>query len=395
MLEMQNRVTATVRVTERSGVLGVVQIERSRARVKFIGGFMLYEFLSEHRLEIISRCRSKVAARLAPRPAESEMERGVPLFLDQLVETLRLRLAPSLTMDEQAMRNGNDLLRLGIMVAQVVHSYGDVCQAVTELAQELDYPISTDEFCRLNRSLDDAIADAVTEYQRQRDEFVADGTTERMGVFLHELRNLIHSASLAYEAVREGSVGIAGSTGAVLGRSLTGLRNLVNTSVADVRLERGSLNAEVLSLRDFIADVEAAAAIEARERGLEFSVRAVEPGITIAADREIMASVLANLLQNAFKFTKPHGSVSLNVRTKGERVMIDVEDQCGGLAAGTSEDIFKPFTQQGLDRSGLGLGLAVSLRGVEVDGGTLRVVDRPGTGCTFTIDMPKYQTQAA
>ena len=51
---------------------------------------MLHEFLTLHRDEIIARTRQKVAARTAPRPTEAEIERGVPLFLTQLAETLRL-----------------------------------------------------------------------------------------------------------------------------------------------------------------------------------------------------------------------------------------------------------------------------------------------------------------
>ena len=55
-------------------------------------------------------------------------------------------------------------------MSQVVHDYGDVCQAITELAVEMDAPISTDDFRMLNRCLDDAIAGAVTEYGRERNQ---------------------------------------------------------------------------------------------------------------------------------------------------------------------------------------------------------------------------------
>ena len=55
-------------------------------------------------------------------------------------------------------------------MSQVVHDYGDVCQAITDLAVEAAKPISADDFRTLNRCLDDAIAGAVTEYGRERDE---------------------------------------------------------------------------------------------------------------------------------------------------------------------------------------------------------------------------------
>jgi signal transduction histidine kinase len=350
---------------------------------------MLHEFLIEQRDEIITRCRTKVAARRAPRATDGELQLGVPLFLDQLAETLRLKLSSSAAMGENAARNGSDLLRMGITVAQVVHSYGDVCQAVTELAVERNFSITTDEFRTLNRCLDDAIADSVTEYERERDQSLADANTERLGVFSHELRNLLNSASLAFDALSTGSVGIGGSTGAVLARSLKGMRSLVDGSLAEVRLESGMQNDTLILVDAFIEEVEISAAMEARARGLELQAPPVELGVAVIADRQILTSVVANLLHNAFKFTRPGGSVSLYVLTTDDRVLMVVEDECGGLAPGTVENLFRPFEQRDADRTGLGLGLAICLRGVQASGGSIDVHNKPGKGCAFTIDLPR------
>ena len=98
-----------------------------------------------------------------------------------------------------------------------MHDYGDVCQSITDLAMELNAPISTDDFRTLNRCLDDAIAGAVTEFGRGRtspastDE--AARGSERLGFLAHELRNLTNTALLAFEALKTGSVGVAGNTG--------------------------------------------------------------------------------------------------------------------------------------------------------------------------------------
>jgi hypothetical protein len=86
----------------------------------------------------------------------------VPVFLDQLRNALRLGETTSPEISTSAIRHGHDLLRQGFTVSQVVHDYGDVCQAITELAVELNAPISTEDFRILNRCLDDAIAGAVT-----------------------------------------------------------------------------------------------------------------------------------------------------------------------------------------------------------------------------------------
>src|SRR5579862_2388386 len=138
---------------------------------------MLHEFITFHREEIIRRCQRKVAARSVPPPTESEIEHGVPLFLEQLVAALRLGLRSNSPIGPTALLHGHDLLLQGFTVSQVVHDYGDVCQAITELAVELNAPISAEDFRTLNGCLDDAIAGAVTEYGRGRNQSTLDGET--------------------------------------------------------------------------------------------------------------------------------------------------------------------------------------------------------------------------
>ena len=121
---------------------------------------MLYEFITLNREEIITRCRAKVATRSMPPPSETEINHGVPLFLDQLVDMLRSGGTSTLAIDESAGQHGHDLLLKGFTVSQVVHDYGDVCQTVTDLALETNAPISTEDFRTLNRCLDEAIASA-------------------------------------------------------------------------------------------------------------------------------------------------------------------------------------------------------------------------------------------
>jgi len=78
----------------------------------------------------------------------------------------------------------------------------------------------------------------------------------------------------------------------------------------------------------------------------------------------------------------------------GGRVCIDVEDECGGLAEGKLEELFHPFTQAGVDRSGFGLGLAISKQAIEAHHGTIHVRNVPGKGCNFTIDLPSHRAAA-
>ena len=375
---------------------------------------MLHEFLTANYQTLVGRCRAKVAKRTIPWASNAELLHGIPLFLEQLIRTLQLEQGatplesrkvsgpsePGKTpvfseIGSSAAKHGNELLRQGFTVDQVVYDYGDLCQAITELAVECNAPVTTDEFRTLNRCLDNAIADAVTEYGRQRDNMVcAEGSqalAQRLGSLAHELRNLLNSAMLSVEAIKAGNVGIGGATGGVLDRSLIGLRNIIDRSLVDVRLTVGMPAArERIDLAEFIAQVQVAGVLEAKAKRCALAVSPVENGIEVHADRQMLASAVANLLQNAFKFTRGHSEVSLRAFREEDRVLIEIEDECGGLPEGTLEHLFKPFEQEGGDRTGLGLGLSITRRSVEANGGIVSVRSLPGTGCVFIIDLPVY-----
>ena len=186
----------------------------------------LSQFIDGHRGELILRCRAKVAGRSAPPPTEAEIDHGVPLFLNQVSDELRHGPSKTQEIGESAKKHGRDLLGQGFNISQVVHGYGDVCQSITDLAVEESAPISTGDFRTLNRCLDDAIAGAVTEYSQ------AQGAT-RDGQ-PNELRNLIETATTAFEVMQTGKVGLKGGTGAVVLRSLRAMSTLLDRQSAQV-----------------------------------------------------------------------------------------------------------------------------------------------------------------
>lgn len=340
-----------------------------------------------------------------------DLDHGVPRFLDQLINTLQVEQTSEPLRSRKisgpsgggpgaseiavtAALHGRELSERGFTVDQVVHDYGDLCQAITDLANERSVQIDNDEFRTLNRCLDNGIADAVTEYVFQRDSVLENknvkALNEQLGFLAHELRNLVHTATLAVVAIKAGNVGTNGATGALLDRSLIGMRNLIDRSLAGVRLTAGMPSrAQLISLADFIADVKVSASLEAQTRGCKFIVGNVSRDLALDVDREILLSAVGNLLQNAFKFTRSHSEVTLNAYAAADRIRIDVEDHCGGLPPGAAEEMFLPFKQGGEDRSGLGLGLAICRRSVEANDGTLKVRDIPGSGCVFTIELPR------
>jgi signal transduction histidine kinase len=354
---------------------------------------MLYEFITVNRDEIVRRCRAKVATRPVPPPTAAEIDHGVPLFLNQLVDALRRGLSSSDEIGTSAVMHGHDLLRQGFTVSQVVHDYGDVCQSITELAGETDAPISTDDFRLLNGCLDNAIASAVTQFGREQDQSTIDGGTarenERLGFLSHELRNLLQTALFAFEVVKSGNVGVGGSTGTVLHRSLLGARDLVARSLNEVRLAQGVQYPEPILVGRFVDELVGGARLAATAQGVTLDVLPVEPGLVVEADRRVLAAVLMNVLQNAFKFTRPGTTVTLRVGAGAERVLFEVQDECGGIPTGDVDDLFHPFEQRSTNRSGVGLGLAFSRWATEANHGRIYGRNLPDIGCVFTVDLPR------
>ena len=353
---------------------------------------MLYEFINQHRDEIVARTQERVRARPWPSVASHEIEYGVPLFLTQLSETLRLEATAtpfsSDAIGATATRHGAELLGAGLSVSQVVHDYGDICQGITEIALEQHAPITVEEFHTLNRCLDTAIAEAVTEHARLIAQKRSDEEVERLGHAAHELRDLLNGALLAFHALKRGSVPVNGSTGAVLGRSLTGLLALADRALAEVRLAAEQQRRERISVTAFVDEIAATGMLHSEYRGIQFTVAPVDPALTVLGDPQLLASAVMNLLHNAFKNTRAAGAVILRAHAEGERLLVEIEDQCGGIPE-SKGDLFQAFgDRRGIDRSGLGLGLSIARRAVRAHGGDISIRNMPGLGCIFAIDLP-------
>ena len=203
------------------------------------------------------------------------------------------------------------------------------------------------------------------------------------------MRNLVGTATVAFEVLRTGNVGVGGSTGNVLKRSLAALGDLITRSLAEVRIQHDIRERTQFDIAEFIAELALAAALDASARGLSFNVEAGNAGVNVDADRSILAATVVNLLQNAFKFTGAGTTVTLRGSATPDRVLIEVEDECGGLPDGNVNVLFQPFEQRGSDRTGLGLGLTVSRLGAEANNGRIDARNLPGHGCIFTIDLPR------
>jgi hypothetical protein len=197
---------------------------------------VLHEFLASNRDELVRRCRAKGSERNSPPLTPAGLDLGAPLVLEQLGWALRGaeespalqghqmrggsgKTPAALEITRTAVLHGKELVEQGYTVGQVVHDYGDIGQAITELAMERNSPLSVDESDTLNRFLDSAIADAVGAYEVSRDPAPS---TQR------EQRKLLDTATQAFAALKVGDIGLEGAAGQLLEDSLRRLRDLVD-----------------------------------------------------------------------------------------------------------------------------------------------------------------------
>ncbi len=346
---------------------------------------MLYEFIAENSELIIARSREKAAQRTAPRATEAELRDGVPMFLREFLYRLRDQEDPTARATADATKHGSELLAAGFTIGQVVYGYGDVCQMVTGLMVELGTQMSTADFRTLNLCLDIAIAEAVTEYQRQRELAIAERGLETLGQLAHELRNHLNTATLAFDALSSGSVGVGGSTGRILGNSLAGMNDLVTRSLAEVRLEAGIPQRDRVVVFELLGEVAIGAAMRAKQRDVQLVMDQVATDIAVEGDSQIVLSIVSTLVKNACRLTRPTGRVAVTTRVMSDRVAIDIADECGGLPVGKLDTLFTDGAHGRGDHSGLG----ISLKGARAIGGTLTARDVPGVGCVFTLELPR------
>lgn len=348
---------------------------------------VLDQFIDEYEDQIADRATALSRARdplLHERPAKAE----ITTFLAQVASMVRHGgAAADHALHSTAGLQGANMLRGGHAIADVVQSYGDVCQAVTTLAAEERVRISVEDFCIFNRCLDDAIGHAISEYNRIANERRATGEIQRLGFAAHELRDQLQTAQLSLRALQASGAPIDGTSGQLLERALNNLTTLVDRMLSEVRLGAGMARREPIELAPFLEEVAMTAALDAESRGLTFTLDSEITG-AVDGDREQLMSAVMNLVHNALKFTKPGGDVRVTARMTPTRLFIAVQDQCGGLPD-PAPQVTNIFTdRRGADRAGLGLGLSIAKKIIRSHGGDIAMRNVPGCGCVFTIDMP-------
>lgn len=348
----------------------------------------LAELLGARVEEILAQWKAQVSGSLHPEAMPHlELIDHLPAFLAEIAEAVRDLESPD---DSRiAAEHGEQRLGLGFSLDGVVREYGALRDAILAVARSEQVSVREPERDVLFACIINGIASAVSEYQRQRDAELQRHMNEHFAFIAHELRNPLGSALAAVSMLdRKGQLNLSERFAQVLSRSLTRMHELIDSTLRTAQLATAvHLQREPVTLTALLEEMEVSAAASAEERQVTLTFQ-VDDDVTIHVDQRLVRSALTNLVRNAVKFSHAGGAVTVRARGGTERVVIEVEDSCGGLPPGMVQQAFAPFAQLGADRSGFGLGLAIAKQAADAHQGVIRVQDLPGKGCIFALELP-------
>ncbi|HVJ18072.1 MAG TPA: HAMP domain-containing sensor histidine kinase [Polyangiaceae bacterium] len=349
----------------------------------------LHEFLASYRDEVLNRCRDKLKELLST-PEDGDLPYDLPVFYDEIVAALRRQaglpaVSPLPRESQAAAHHGEERQHAGYAVTTLARDFGVISDSIGEVGELVGESFGADEYRLLTQCLDTGIASALDRFwagARDEQEHLA---RERIAFLAHELRNSLSNARMAFGVIKSGNVSVDSRTGEVVERNFARMQHLIDQALFADRVHSGSVELKTLALGPLFQNLCCGFSPEWRAR-----IRLkTDPGLEIEADEELLTSALSNLLHNALKFSHAGGVVELRARSEGDKVILEVEDECGGLPVSNPQELFQPHVQRGSDRSGAGLGLAITREAVLALGGEIEVRDIKGKGCVFSITLAK------
>ncbi|GGX97742.1 response regulator [Massilia dura] len=261
----------------------------------------------------------------------------------------------------------------------------------------VDVDIAEDMADRTWSAVESARSQAeLREADRRKDEFLA--------MLAHELRNPLAPIGAAAELLQHGKLDEASvlRTSQVIGRQVRHMTSLVDDLLDVSRVTRGlvELRMDRLDLRHIVTEAieQITPLIRARRHHLALALPPDAP--IVLGDRKRLVQVLANLLNNAAKYTDEGGHIGVETDVRDDHVLVHVVDNGIGMTPELARRAFDLFSQaeRSSDRSlgGLGLGLALVKSLIELHHGTVHCrSDGPGKGSTFTVCLPRAEPEPA
>jgi signal transduction histidine kinase len=355
----------------------------------------LVDVLTTMRAEVMARWQASVAGIIAPEAMRRvELLDHLPTFVDEIASALRedAGLSPEGPLPEEspaAAEHGEQRLRLGFSLDAVVREYGALRDAIVATARDAGAEPTFRELNVLSDAIISGIAHAVTEYTQQRDAELLRLANEHFAFVAHELRNPISSATIAFQLLKQqGALPTEGRSVRALERGLKQTSELVEQTLKMARVVSGiELRKQPTTIRTLLEDAELGAMSEGEAKGVEVRLTVGEDA-PVLLDRRLVGSALGNLVRNGVKYSHPGSVVEVRGAISNGRVVIEVEDGCGGLPPGKVEQAFTPFVRLDERQDGFGLGLAIAKQAVDAHGGTIRVQNLPNKGCVFVLELP-------
>lgn len=232
------------------------------------------------------------------------------------------------------------------------------------------------------------------EADRRKDEFLA--------MLAHELRNPLAPISSAAEMLQMAKLNEEGvrQTSQIIGRQVKHMTSLVDDLLDVSRVTRGlvELDSAPLNISHIVADAIEQVSPLIRARRHQLAIQLTPDAALVQGDKKRLVQVLANILNNAAKYTREGGNIQLKIELDSSHVFIEVSDNGVGMAPELVQRVFDLFApaERSSDRSagGLGLGLALVKSLVELHHGTVTCESAGiNRGSTFTVCLPRLFIQ--
>jgi signal transduction histidine kinase len=347
---------------------------------------LLHEFMVD-RAEILEICRKRLRNDVMD---AAELMHDVELFFDEILHALRYhdgRAEPPAAppgRSEAAARLGERPQRAGLQPAKVPCIFSAISHAIGQTGERYGLAINADEYSIFNQCIDAGVATSIENFWYREKEQQERRVSERFGYLAHELRGALGNASLAFKLLRAGQLSSDNRTARILANNLVRMETLVARTLGSAQLDSDvPLDLQPVRVANVLRHLQASAI---PERAISITTE-IDESLFVNADEMLLTSAVSNLLNNAVKFSGTGGHVVMRCRSDDAGVVVEVEDECGGLTV-EPDRLLQPFIKGTESSDNIGLGLAITQRAVEAMDGQVSVENYPGQGCTFSLMFP-------
>jgi signal transduction histidine kinase len=356
---------------------------------------VISQFVHLHRVDVATRWYAKVRESLpqgGDLTAIQTMD-SMGIFLEEMIRSLRQVASGRVaTGNDVAREHGRQRHGLGTGLPELVKEYGLCSEAMVEIAHEHGETLSTDSQLALSRFLFIATAEAVDEYVVQAAERQRQAGIDHRALIAQELTGPLSVVQLSLDVPGE-RLSDEGTAAVHLGLSRANqlLQREPGAAASEIVAPVPELQIELLALHDIVEEAMQESSAEASQRGVTLTSE-VDPGQTVAGDRPLLLSALSQLIGNAAKCTRLGSVVTTRARVAEGRLVVEIQDQCGGLDSQRIAVVFSAFRAQSSPSTAprRSVGLAATADAVEALSGTLNVANDVGVGCRFVLDLPLH-----